>query len=302
MTSGAGVELGEQPVNLGASYSHCRGIARHHGTTFFLATRLLPASRRRHVHAIYALLRTADDLVDEPRPGSDPAAELDRLEHRLRAAVDTVDTVDTVAAAGDDPVLTAVADTVRRFAIPRQCFDRFFASMRQDVTVTGYETWDDLRVYMDGSAAAIGEMLLPLLDPTDRDAARRPAHSLGLAFQLTNFVRDVGEDLDRGRQYLPQADLRRFGVDLADRRVDGAFADLIRFEIARCRELYDEADRGLEFLPRRSRLSIGAARVMYAAILDEVEANGYDVLSRRATVPTPKRVRLLTTATARLWR
>ena len=292
----AAVEHGGQLVNLRASYVHCRGIARRHGTTFFLATGLLPASRRRHVHALYALLRTADDLVDEPKPGSDPAAELDRLERRLRDAVATVGRV------VDEPVLAAVADTVRRFGIPLQCFDRFFASMRQDATVTEYATWDDLRAYMDGSAAAIGEMLLPLLDPADRDAALGPARSLGLAFQLTNFVRDVGEDLERGRQYLPQADLHRFGVDLAERRVDGAFADLIRCEIARCRELYEEADRGLALLPARSRLSIGAARTMYAAILDEVEANGYDVFSRRATVPPPKRVRLLVTSTTRLWR
>lgn len=280
-------------MSLDASYRHCRAIARHHGTTFFLATRLLPASRRRHVHALYALTRAADDIVDEPSPGSDPAAELDRLEGQFRDAVDR---------GGDDPVLMAAADTVRRFHIPHHCFDRFFASMRQDLTVTAYETWVDLLAYMDGSAAAIGEMLLPLLDPVDRDAALEPARSLGRAFQLTNFVRDVGEDLDRGRQYLPQADLRRFGVDLVDRRVDGAFAELIRFEIVRCRELYAEADRGLALLPLRSRLAIGAARTMYAAILDEIEARGFDVFADRITVPGPKRLRLLAVSTARLCR
>jgi 15-cis-phytoene synthase len=280
-------------ADLDASYRACGVIARRHGATFFLATRLLPVSRRRHVHALYALARTADDLVDEPRPGTDPAAELDRLELRFRDALDH---------GSDDPVLAAAADTVVRFAIPLDCFERFFASMRQDLTVTEYETWDDLLAYMDGSSAAIGEMLLPLLDPTDRQAALRPARSLGLAFQLTNFLRDVGEDLDRGRRYLPTSDAGRFGVDLAARRVDAALADLIRFEIGRCRELYHEADRGLALLPRRSRISIGAARAMYAAILDEIESDGYDVFSRRATVSQPKRVRLLAASTAGLWR
>jgi 15-cis-phytoene synthase len=285
-------------VTLDASYRHCRDIARRHGTTFFLATRLLPAERRRHVHALYAFARAADDLVDEPRPGIDPADALDRLEARLDDALETR-TPDTRTF---DPVLEAVADTVRRFDIPRTCFDRFLISMRQDLSVAAYESWDDLLGYMDGSAAAIGEMLLPLLDPSDRDAALGPARALGLAFQLTNFLRDVGDDLDRGRQYLPQADLRRFGVDLADRRVDSAFAELMRSEIARCRALYATADLGLALLPRRSRLSIGAARLMYAAILDEIEAGGYDVFARRVTVPRTKRVRLLVVSTARLWR
>ena len=285
-------------MTLDASYRHCRDIARRHGTTFFLATRLLPAERRRHVHALYAFARTADDLVDTPRPGIDPADALDRLEARLDDGLET-STPDTRTF---DPVLEAVADTVRRFDIPRACFDRFLTSMRQDLSVAAYESWDDLLGYMDGSAAAIGEMLLPLLDPSDRDAALGPARALGLAFQLTNFLRDVGDDLDRGRQYLPQVDLRRFGVDLTDRRVDAAFTELIRFEIARCRTLYATADPGLALLPRRCRLSIGAARLMYAAILDGIEAGGYDVFARRVTVARTKRVCLLVVSTARLWR
>lgn len=285
-------------MSLEAGYSRCRRVARHNGTTFFLAAELLPAARRRHVHALYALARTADDLVDEPLPGRDPDSELERFASRFRAAVDP----GAAGSAEDDPVLAAAADTVRRFEIPLHCFDRFFRSMRQDLTITSYETWDDLLGYMDGSAAAIGEMLLPLLDPIDPEAALEPARSLGLAFQLTNFLRDVGEDLDRGRQYLPQADLRRFGVRLDDRRVDDAFCSLVQFEIARCRDLYAAAGRGLVLLPRRSRLAIGAAHAMYAAILDEIEASGCDVFAARVSVSTPKRLRLLADATARLWR
>lgn len=278
-------------MTLDASYRHCRSVARRHGTTFFLATRLLPADRRPHVHALYALARTADDLVDEPGP--DPAADLDRLATRFRVAVE---------AGSADPVLEAAADTVRRFAIPLTVFERFFASMRQDLAVGSYERWDDLLGYMDGSAAAIGEMMLPLLDPPDREAATEPARSLGLAFQLTNFLRDVGDDLDRGREYLPQEDLRRFGVQLTQRRVDDAFAALMRFEIERCRGLYAVADLGIAALPRRSRLAIGAARTMYAAILDEIERSDHHVFDRRARVSTAKRLRLLATTAVRLWR
>lgn len=281
-----------------ASYRHGRGIARQHGTTFFLAARLLPADRRRHVHALYALARTADDLVDDPSPGSEPSVALDRLERALREAV----VADSQHPVVGDPVVDAAADTIRTFDISSTCFDRFFASMRQDLVVSSYEHWDDLLGYMDGSAAAIGEMLVPLLDPSDHDAALEPARSLGLAFQLTNFLRDVGEDLARGRQYLPREDLRRFGVELADRRVTAGFVELMRFETARCRALYASADRGLPLLPGRSRLAIGAARAMYAAILDEIETAGFDVFDRRVTVSRPKRLRLLAGSTARLWR
>src|SRR5690606_7339093 len=129
-----------------------------------------------------------------------------------------------ISAGSDDPVLAAAADTIRRFSIPPTCFERFFASMRQDLVVSSYARWDALLDYMDGSAAAIGEMLLPILDPRDR--AGEPARALGLAFQLTNFLRDVGEDLDRGRQYLPREDLHHFGVELTDRRVTAGFVDL----------------------------------------------------------------------------
>ena len=284
-------------ATLAAADRHCRAITRSHATTFALATRLLPAARRRDVHALYALARTADDLVDEPVAGSDPAAELGRFADRFASMVASADPrcepagadlagADLAGAglAGADLVLVAASATVRRHEIPLDCFDRFFASMRLDLSVDQYESWDELVEYMDGSAAAIGEMLLPLLDPVDRAAALGPARALGFAFQFTNFLRDVGEDLDRGRQYLPQDDLRRFGVDLAERRVDESFRRMMKFEIARCRRLYDDARPGLDLLSARSRPAITAAHQMYGAILDRIEANGYDVFTTRARV------------------
>jgi phytoene synthase len=161
--------------------------------------------------------------------------------------------------------------------------------MAMDLTVTGYETWDDLCGYMDGSAAVIGEMMLPILDGRD-PRALSPARDLGLAFQLTNFLRDVGEDLDRGRVYLPAEDLRRFGADVTARRVTPAWRELMRFEIDRARQLYASADVGIALLPPWSARAIRTARVLYARILDEIEAQDHDVFSRRARVPTMRKL------------
>ena len=159
--------------------------------------------------------------------------------------------------------------------------------MRMDLTVATYETWDDLLVYMDGSAAVIGEMMLPILEPLSPEATAH-ARDLGNAFQLTNFLRDVGEDLDRGRVYVPQEDVRRFGAESAfeQQQATPAFVELMRFEVERCRALYASADLGIGMLPPASARCIRAARVLYSRILERIEAQSYDVFSSRATVPT----------------
>jgi 15-cis-phytoene synthase len=178
--------------------------------------------------------------------------------------------------------------TVRAFDIDPDLFRRFLRSMTMDLDTAAYETYEDLQRYMDGSAAVIGEMMLPILEPLD-PRALGPARALGDAFQLTNFLRDVGEDLDRGRVYLPQEDLRKFDADPWRREVDAAWVDLMRFEIDRTRALYVEADRGLPMLPASSARCIRAARVLYSGILDRIEGNGYDVFSMRARVPAPRK-------------
>jgi phytoene synthase len=159
--------------------------------------------------------------------------------------------------------------------------------MEMDLTVATYETYDDLRGYMDGSAAVIGEMMLPILEPVG-PAALPPARALGDAFQLTNFLRDIAEDLDRGRTYVPQEDIRRFGAEeaFASRTPTPAFVELMRFEIARNRALYRAATAGFDLLPPSSARCVRAAHRLYGRILDVIEGNGYDVFSRRATVPT----------------
>jgi phytoene synthase len=192
---------------------------------------------------------------------------------------------DLAAGASTDPILMAVVDTVHKFPIDPECFRRFLRSMTMDLTVEKYETWEDLLHYMDGSAAVIGEMMLPILEPHDA-AAFGHARDLGNAFQLTNFLRDVNEDLDRGRVYIPQADVRRFGVDLSRRECTPQFSELMKFEIARCRSLYASADNGIAMLPNRSARCIRAARVLYSRILDRIEQQQYDVFAKRASVST----------------
>jgi phytoene synthase len=280
------------------AYDTCRAVHRRYGTTYYWAAQVLPTGVRRHVHALYAYCRVADEIVDDlgDAPVAVRRAALRDLRDRTFAWLGgdlPAGQLDNTAAAVERDVLAAFTVTVRQFDIPPDAIERFLDSMEMDLDVGGYDTWDDLLGYMDGSAAVIGEMMLPLLQPTDRTAAHSPARDLGLAFQLTNFLRDVGEDLDRGRVYLPRADLERFGADPWERVVSPAWRSLMRFEIARARQLYASADEGLAWLPPRSRACVEAARSLYSRILVEIEGNGYDVFGTRARVST---VRKLTTA------
>jgi phytoene synthase len=262
------------------SYRRCRQLNRRAGTTYYAATWLLPAVKRHHVHALYGFCRYADDIVDGPGPV--PVAErrrsLDALGDRLWA--------DLEAGRSDHPVLKAVVHTVRAFGIDPRCFRRFLRSMAMDLSVERYQSFADLLEYMDGSAAVIGEMMLPILEPTSAEAVVH-ARDLGIAFQLTNFWRDVAEDLDRGRVYLPQEDLDRFGARgaLRRRQVSPEWAELLRFEVARARCYYASGRAGLAYLPPSSARCIAAAADLYGGILDRIEAAGYDVWTARVRVP-----------------
>ncbi len=260
-------------VTLDESYARCRELNKRYGTTYYWSTFALPRVKRHHVWALYAFCRHADDIVDDLGPAS--------VEAREKALTDFGDRffADLAAGASVDPVLKAVVHTVRAFDIDTNCFRRFLRSMAMDLTVAGYATWDDLLVYMDGSAAVIGEMMLPILEPL-RPEALQHARDLGNAFQLTNFLRDVSEDLDR------------FGADPRRRVVDPAWRQVMAFEIERARDLYRSADEGVDLLPRSSSRCIQAARTLYSEILDRIEANDYDVFTQRATVPTWRKASL----------
>lgn len=271
---------------LAASYRLCREVNRAHGTTYYWATRVLPRAKQPHVFAVYAFCRHADDIVDDLGDDASPQQRADALE-----AFGARFFADLARGESDHELLAATVHTVRQWGIDPDCFRRFLRSMAMDLTIDRYETWDDLCGYMDGSAAVIGEMVLPILEPLD-PAATAPARNLGLAFQLTNFLRDVDEDLDRGRVYLPQEDLVRFGADPWARVVTPQWRTLMAFEIARARDLYRDADRGIALLPDRSARCIAAARTLYSGILDRIEAADHDVFSARVRVPTTAKVRV----------
>ncbi|MEU0518192.1 phytoene/squalene synthase family protein [Streptosporangium sp. NPDC006007] len=278
-------------MTLTASYEFCRRLNARHGRSYYLATLLLPAWKRPHVHALYGFARYADEIVDSFTMTGDRAAALDGLTARLALALDGAHT--------DDPVLPAFTQTVRSFGIDHADIDAFLRSMRADLTVGRYATYDDLLGYMEGSAAVIGTMMLPVLEPLPGLAgrAREPARRLGLAFQLTNFLRDVTEDLARGRVYLPLEDLDRFGVrvtDLGRRAPTPAVRELLAFEVERARDHYRQALAGPDLLTPSSRPCVRAACELYGGILNRIEAAHHDVLGRRVTVPRRRRLAIFT--------
>jgi 15-cis-phytoene synthase len=270
------------------SYEACRRLNAAHGKTYYLATLLLPAAKRPYVHALYGFARYADEIVDDLGSTLSDAEKADWLvgwgEQFLR---------DVEAGDSEHPISRAVVDTVRRWDVPLAHVEAFLASMRMDLTVTEYATYDDLLTYVYGSAAVIGLEMVPVLEPVvPREVAEPYACDLGIAFQLTNFLRDVGEDLRRGRVYLPQEDLAAFGVTRAHLErgvVDGPVRRLMAFEVARTRELYRSAAHGIRLLHPTSRPCIETALALYGGILDEIEKADYEVLGRRVAVPPARR-------------
>ena len=276
----------ERQARLAAAYRHCAAIAARHGRSYHLATRLLTPDRRPAVHALYAAARTADDLVD--LPGADPAAD---LADWARAAL-----ADLEAGWSDDPVRLALVHTYRRHDIPVEHLVDFLAAMTSDLTVTGYADLAALDRYMWGSAAVIGLMVLPVLGTApgvSREEAAPHAIALGEAFQLTNFLRDVGEDVDRGRVYLPADAMAAHGVtreQLAEKRVDARFRSLMREMVDVVRRRYDDAAPGTPLLAPESRDCVRAATALYGGILTEIERADYRVLDRRVRVSRPRRL------------
>jgi phytoene synthase len=273
-------------TDLAAAYERCRELHKRHGRTYYLATRLLPAWKRRHVHALYGFTRYADEIVDRA-DGASPAERAIRLtawSDRFVAGLHGAEV--------DDPLLPAVLHTIAVFDLDPADFASFLRSMAMDLTVTSYRTHDDLLGYMEGSAAVIGTMMLPILGSRDPAAAREPARELGLAFQLTNFIRDVAEDLDRGRTYLPDEHLDAFGVtrgDLEQRRATPRIKTLIEYEVGKAREHYRAAAPGIPLLSPGSQACMRTAFHLYGGILDEVAAADFDVFARRAMVSNRRR-------------
>ena len=313
-------------------YAVAERVTAEHGRTYHLGTRLLPAPRRRAVYALYGFARLVDDVVDvdpdsavtdgvldasesvwsvDGAEALDPTAVVNALDDSLRRALEARRTPGARLPEDADDRILALADTIVAFDIPEDHFRAFMTSMRMDLPgdplfTTRYATFDELDVYMYGSASVIGLQMVPILGSSDPDAALPLAAALGEAFQLTNFIRDVGEDLDRGRIYLPTEELAAFGVDedmLAHARRTGISPRPLQRGLAHCiavtRARYRVAEPGIALLDRRSRPAIRAAFELYRDILEQVEAADHHVLGRRVVVGGPRRARRAAAAVVR---
>ena len=272
---------------LRASYSECKRLNSLHGKTYYLATLLLPPGKRPYVHALYGFARYADEIVD------DLASTLTSKEKELALSTWSAQILKDLAnGESNDHVGAALVDTVQRFNIPIEHFEAFLRSMAMDISVTRYERYEDLLEYVYGSAAVIGLEMVPILGPLSDDAYPA-AEKLGIAFQLANFIRDVGEDLDRGRIYLPLDELKSFNVDeemLKKRVITPEIKEALKFNIARVRQLQREAAPGIKLLAPESRACIEAASELYCGIVDEVEKIDYQIFTRRAKTSTARRL------------
>lgn len=265
------VEDAEDERLLAQAYRHCDLLTAAHSRSFHLASSLLPSRKRRAIRALYAFCRVADDLADRSRRNRMEAFNAWRRRVLSRHPPSS------------DLVLVAWADTRTRYNIPSGCVNQFIDGVSKDMNQTRYASFRDLAAYAYGVASTVGLMSMWIIGYSL--AAIPYAVKLGVALQLTNILRDVGEDLRAGRVYLPLDELKAFGLseaDLVAGTVDERWHGFMRFQIQRNRRLYAEARPGLDMLNRDGRFAIRAAAELYGGILDDIEAHGYDVFQRRA--------------------
>jgi 15-cis-phytoene synthase len=273
-------------AELTAAYRRCDAITTEHSRTFHMASSLLPRAKRHAVRALYAFCRRTDDLVD--RPGADACAA---LESWRTAAL-------SPRPQRDDPVALAWADTRARYRIPSCYPHQLFDGVSRDLYQNRYATFDELAQYAYGVASTVGLMVAHIIGFAGPHAIPY-AVKLGVALQITNILRDIEEDWQAGRLYLPQEELASFGLsehDIAAGCVDNRWRAFMRFQIARNRALYADAWPGIQLLNRDGRFAIAAAAVMYRGILDDIEAHDMDVFSRRAHLGTWGKLRRLPAA------
>ena len=274
---------------LRASYTECKRLNSLHGKTYYLATLLLPPAKRPFVHALYGFARYADEIVD------DLNSKLTDEEKALELKVWGNQVLkDITNGASSDHIGRALVDTVKRFNIPIAHFEAFLHSMTMDLTVSEYETFEDLMEYVYGSASVIGLQMVPILGSTSPEALVA-AEKLGTAFQLANFIRDVDEDLDRGRIYLPIAELKAHGVShemLHARVLTPQIKGALKEQISRVRRLQAEAAPGIKLLSPESQACIEAASELYCGIVDEVEKIDFQIFEKRAKTSSWRRMKV----------
>jgi 15-cis-phytoene synthase len=288
------------------AYRRCRTLNSRHGRTFFLATRLLSPQQRPAVHALYGFARRADDILDQFDPTISTAQRADRLQ---RLADQLFSRMVSEASHDGDASLAAVVHTARKYRIAWELFDDFLRSMRMDLTTTDYPDRAALNKYMHGSAEVIGLQMLPVLGTVcDQQQAAPYAAALGKAFQLTNFLRDIDEDLQRGRIYLPADELAAYHVDRdvlmwchTHQRTDVRLRHALMDQHAQTRRVYDYARTGIALLHPLSRPCITAALTLYSEILDAIEEMDFAVFSERATVGLRRRLQVASQGLAAAW-
>ena len=275
------------------SYIECKRLNNLHGKTYFLATRLLPPAKRPFVHALYGFARYADEIVDDLASTLSENEKADALKSWGTEVLANIK-----IGKSNDHIGAALVDTVNRFSIPISYFEAFLHSMTMDLTVTEYHTYDDLYEYVYGSAAVIGLEMVPILGTISKQSmteANIAAEKLGTAFQLANFIRDVGEDLTRGRVYLPVTELQSHGVTremLEARIVTPQIKNALKEQIQRVRSLQAEAKVGINLLSAESRACIEAASELYCGIVDEVEKIDYQIFDKRAKTSNWRRLKV----------
>lgn len=268
-------------VDLERAFELCSEITRDHSKSFYFSSSFLPSEKRRAIRAFYAFCRSTDDMVDV----------LCQTESEARGALEAWRRSSRLSASElDNPVLAAWTFIRDQYAVPQQYVEELIDGCEMDLTVKRYETWEQLAHYCYCVASTVGLITMHVVGVVDDAAAtfessRQAAIDLGIALQLTNILRDVGEDLGRGRIYLPQEDLRRFGTTEDDLRagvIDDRFRALMRFQIDRANALYDASLPAIASLKRDGRVAVGAAALLYRGILGKIVENGFDVFHRRA--------------------
>ncbi len=279
----AGEEINKL-LTLEDAYSYCKNISRHHAKTFYLASLFLPKKQQNPIFAIYALLRTVDDVVDMAEDklkdglitSDEISMMLESWKSRLKACY--AGNVD------NDPIMMAWQDTLKSYAIPIDLPLDLMDGVAMDIEFKPFETFEELYVYCYKVAAVVGLMTSEIFGYSDKQALEH-AIELGIAMQLTNILRDIGEDVDRGRIYLPLEDLRRFNYsqeEFMQKRINNNFINLMKFQIERARGYYRSSEKGIPMLEKQSRFGVSISSINYGNILSAIEKNNYDVFSKRA--------------------
>jgi phytoene synthase len=279
-------------VSLEESYALCRQIARRAGTNFYWSFLVLPPEKRRAMYAIYAFMRKSDDIADS---AGNPQSALQTLRQWRRS-------VDAALAGRDspEPILRALADTVQRYRIAHRYFHDVLDGAEMDQTTTRYATFAELYKYCYRVASAVGLIVLPIFG-YETDAALEPAEACGIAFQLTNILRDVGEDARMGRIYLPLEDLKSFGVsedDIMNARSSPQFIELMKFQADRARQFYRRARPLLEMIEPDSRRTLAVMMGIYGGLLEKLERKHFAVFGERIRLGAAEKLAVV----ARQWR